>query len=76
MAIECCNGCVAPKRYPGCQDHCPDYIIDNAFHQVEKAERSKKVAMECGLYQQRYEAIRKTAGKRRSGGSLRARKIE
>ena len=22
--ITCCNGCVPPKRYPGCQDHCPE----------------------------------------------------
>lgn len=76
MAINCCNGCVPPKRYPGCKAHCTDYMIDNAFHQAEKAERSKKVAIECGLYQQRYSAITKTAGKRRSGGSLSKRTIE
>lgn len=23
--IKCCHGCVAPKRYPGCGDHCDDY---------------------------------------------------
>ena len=21
--IWCCKNCVAPKRYPGCHDHCP-----------------------------------------------------
>ena len=24
--VECCHHCVAPKRYPGCHDHCPEYL--------------------------------------------------
>lgn len=25
--ITCCKNCVAPKRYPGCKDHCDEYLI-------------------------------------------------
>lgn len=26
MANDCpCNGCVAPKRHPGCHAECPEY---------------------------------------------------
>lgn len=32
-----CNGCVAPRRYPGCHSHCTDYIIAKAFHEAELA---------------------------------------
>ena len=28
--ILCCKGCVAPKRYPGCHGHCPEYIKEKA----------------------------------------------
>lgn len=42
MAIECCNGCVAPKRYPGCHDHCPEYIKQKAKHDKERIERYQK----------------------------------
>ena len=30
MAIKCCKGCVAPKRYPGCHDRCPEYLAEKA----------------------------------------------
>ena len=42
MAIKCCNGCVAPKRYPGCHSHCPEYIEAKAKHDEEKAAERKK----------------------------------
>jgi hypothetical protein len=25
IQIDCCEECVAPKRYPGCHDECPEY---------------------------------------------------
>ena len=36
MAITCCYGCVAPKRHPGCHDHCPEYIEQKAKHDKER----------------------------------------
>lgn len=29
-SIRSCYGCVAPKRHPGCHDHCPEYLAEKA----------------------------------------------
>ena len=49
MAISCCRYCVAPKRHPGCHDHCCEYIAEKAVHDKEKAEADKKKRIEYGL---------------------------
>lgn len=38
MAINSCKGCVAPKRYPGCHDHCQEYLTAKAEHDRLKAK--------------------------------------
>ena len=30
MTIKCCNGCVPPKRHPGCHGKCPEYLAEKA----------------------------------------------
>ena len=70
-----CNGCVAPKRHPGCQSHCPDYIIDDAFHQVEKAEQDRKRAIEYGLMSQRGRAVSRAIHAQRSKGGGYPKKV-
>ena len=37
MAINSCNGCMPPKRYPGCHSVCEDYLKE-----VEKNELAKR----------------------------------
>ena len=49
MGIYSCKGCVAPKRYPGCHVHCPDYLAEKAKHDTEKAEIEKRKYIEYGL---------------------------
>ena len=49
MAIYSCMGCVAPKRYPGCHDHCPEYLAEKAKHDELKAAEEKKKSIERGL---------------------------
>lgn len=49
MAIKCCNGCAAPKRYPGCHDHCPDYQKEKAEYESKKAAADKQKAIKAGL---------------------------
>lgn len=34
--IDCCNGCVPPKRYPGCGGHCPEYQKQKAKLKADK----------------------------------------
>lgn len=41
MSIECCCGCVAPKRYPGCHAVCPEYKYAKAAYESRKAEYYK-----------------------------------
>ena len=37
MAKRCCYGCVAPKRYSGCHDHCPERAKEKALDNEKKA---------------------------------------
>ena len=49
MAIHCCKGCVAPKRYPGCHAVCQEHIADKARHEEEQAAIRKKKETQDGL---------------------------
>lgn len=69
MAITCCRGCVAPKRYPGCHSSCQEYITQKAEH-----ERLKKVyddkhrisgAIEMDRAKRVYNAMRNRRSKKR-----------
>ena len=37
MAIQCCKGCVPPKRHTACWDHCPEYQKEKAEYEARKA---------------------------------------
>lgn len=38
----CCEGCIAPKRHPGCHDKCSDYIKYRNLRNEENAEKFQK----------------------------------
>ena len=59
MKAICCHGCVAPKRHPGCHDHCPEYIKEKAQHNAEKAEEDKRKRIEYGIISQLKSGIRR-----------------
>lgn len=61
--FECCKGCVAPKRYPGCQDHCIDGIIEKAFSNVLREERRQESKTIGGAYDQNQRNIRSAVRK-------------
>lgn len=42
MGIRCCNGCVAPKRYPGCHGSCPEYIEEKAENDAQREADNKR----------------------------------
>lgn len=42
MAINCCYGCVAPKRFPGCHGTCPEYLAEKEEHDRIKAQRDRE----------------------------------
>lgn len=66
-AFECCHYCKPPKRYPGCQDHCPDGIAAKAKHNERKAADAKARGYDKSTaYSQLADSITK-ACKRRKG---------
>ena len=65
MAINCCKGCVAPKRYPGCHGQCPEYLKEKAEYDAMKAAADKKKMIEFELDDQRNSLARKANKRRR-----------
>ena len=57
--IECCHYCVAPKRYPGCHDHCPEYQKQKAEYEARKVAYYGDRNIITGLDAQRAAAITK-----------------
>lgn len=57
--ITCCNGCVAPKRYPGCHDHCPDYNEARILEIVAEESYKRQKKIEDGLKQSKMACVKK-----------------
>lgn len=66
MAIKCCNGCVPPKRYPGCHDHCEEYIKEKEAHNQRKAELDRDRQLTTAIYVDRGNKVEKAMRKRRA----------
>ena len=66
MAIKCCLGCVAPKRYPGCHDRCREYISEKNEHDRRKAIYDKERNISNAIYQNRSKKIEKALRDRES----------
>ena len=64
--IECCHYCVAPKRHPGCHDHCPEYIKEKAEYEARKAAYYGDVMVQQGLTSQRNESVSKAIKRSRN----------
>ena len=65
MAIKCCYGCVAPKRYPRCHGSCPEYLKEKAEHDAKMAEDYKQRTLQRNLYEQKYSGISKATRNKR-----------
>ena len=57
MSIKCCIPCVKPKRYPGCQDHCPEYAAEKAQEQEKKDAARKQHEIQQGILSQKYDGV-------------------
>ena len=57
MAIKCCLGCVAPKRYPGCSDHCLEYAEQRAQYDKDVAEYRRQKAIQSGITSQKFDGV-------------------
>ena len=69
MAINCCWGCVAPKRHPGCHGHCPEYIAEKDQLEKEKEIINQRKSIYDGLTAQSIAGVfrAKKAQKRMKG---------
>ena len=67
MGIRCCNGCVAPKRYPGCHGKCPEYINEKAAHnaQIEEDNKRRRINYDLNARRRRYAAIARAVDNQR-----------
>ena len=66
MAINCCNGCVPPKRTGDCHVTCPDYIIDSVFNKAEMAEAKQQQAISNDIYHSRSDKVNTAMRRRRN----------
>lgn len=64
MAVKCCRGCVSPKRYPGCHNHCPEYIAERAEHDRRKAIYDRERNISNAIYRSRSEKVYKAMRER------------
>lgn len=47
--INCCNGCVPPKRSATCHASCPDYAEARTKHEAERKLRRQSSLVQIGL---------------------------
>ena len=63
--VRVCKGCVSPKRYPGCHDHCPEYLAERAeYDRLKEADYKKRQTIGL-LVDQRLQGINRANKKRR-----------
>ncbi len=65
MAIKCCNGCVPPKRHPGCHGQCPEYLAEKAEYDRLKALYDEKRDIGNAIYFNRSVKVCKAIKRRR-----------
>lgn len=70
MIDWCCKNCVAPKRYPGCHDHCPEYIAQRAEYEKEKAEADRRRYARSLVYEQKDTRVVKAVKRRHRRGGI------
>lgn len=68
MAKNCCYGCVPPKRYPGCHDHCPERKEQLEQREAEGESRRKERRTDLNIKSQKYDGVRRAM--RRHGRKL------
>ena len=64
MAVKCCRGCVAPKRYPGCHDRCQEYIAARAEYDRRKEIYDRERDIRNAIYHSRSEKVYKAMRER------------
>lgn len=63
--IQCCNGCVPPKRTPTCHATCPEYAKEKAKHELERELQYKQRDVDSNIYAQRSRSVQRARRARR-----------
>lgn len=63
--IECCNGCVPPKRTSDCHGYCQEYAKERAELDESKRIINQNAYIASGVQEQKYDRIAKAMKKRR-----------
>lgn len=66
MAIKCCNGCVPPKRNPGCHGRCPEYLAEKAEYDRLMAQDREKRDIGNAIYSNRSVKVNNAMRRRRN----------
>lgn len=66
MPINCCKGCVPPKRNPYCHSTCQEYIAEKAEYERIRDEHNDKYKVERAIYLSRSDKVYKAMKDRRS----------
>ena len=64
--IDCCNGCVPPKRNAWCHSYCPEYAKQKEKHDRQKAIHDQQRSIDIGIVQQRGDRVYKALKCRRN----------
>ena len=59
MKIECCHGCVPPKRHTACWGHCPEYAKAREEYEARKVAYYGDSVVNQGLIEQRTRGVMK-----------------
>ena len=63
--INCCKGCVAPKRHTACHDTCEEYKAEKNAHEKRKLEYYGDPRVQSGLIAQRHASVSKAIKSRK-----------
>ncbi len=63
--IECCNGCVPPKRYPGCGGTCKEYKEEKAKYLKDKQKEKEYLQNHPTLSDFDFNKTRSTASRKK-----------
>lgn len=55
--INCCKGCVPPKRNPHCHGTCPEYLAEKAAYEARRKEVDRKKFADYELNAQREKGV-------------------
>ena len=66
MPIKCCYGCVAPKRNPGCHDHCQEYLAEKAEYDRLREEDYERRMTDNAIYSNRSAKVNNAMRRRRN----------